>query len=103
VAKRSDPRRQGTAGPEALQEATMPLGGAVLSEPKRAESQRAERPVPAPVLPDPEIVAIVEARHGDPFAFLGMHKSGTGLVVRAMLPGVEQVLVIESATGAIAA
>ena len=25
--------------------------------------------------PDPQVAAIVEARHGDPFAFLGMHKT----------------------------
>ena len=81
----------------------MPLGETALSEPKRPEPRRAEPPVAVSMLPDPEVAAIVEARHGDPFAFLGMHKTAAGLVVRAMLPDVQQVLVVESATGAVAA
>ena len=38
---------------------------------------------------DPEAEAIVAGRHGDPFAFLGMHKTPAGICVRAMLPGAE--------------
>ncbi len=99
----------GTTDPETLDEATMPLGETALTaepkraEPSRAEPRKAEPPVLAPAAPDPEILAIVEARHGDPFAFLGMHKTATGVVVRAMLPGVAAVLVIESATGEVVA
>ncbi len=54
-------------------------------------------------LPEAELTAIVEARHGDPFAVLGMHKTAAGLCVRAMLPGAQQMSVIESATGTVAA
>jgi 1,4-alpha-glucan branching enzyme len=52
---------------------------------------------------DPQIEAVVEARHGDPFSFLGMHKTAAGLSVRAMLPGAQDVSVIESATGQVVA
>ena len=53
--------------------------------------------------PDPQIAAIVEARHSDPFSFLGMHKTTGGISVRAMLPGAQDVSVVESATGQVAA
>jgi 1,4-alpha-glucan branching enzyme len=53
--------------------------------------------------PDPQVEAIVEARHGDPFSFLGMHKTAAGISVRAMLPGAQDMSVVESATGRIAA
>src|SRR6185312_8143783 len=52
---------------------------------------------------DPEAAAIIEARHGDPFSFLGMHKTPDGITVRVMLPGAQEVSVIEPATGAVAA
>ncbi len=52
---------------------------------------------------DPEIAAIVEARHGDPFGFFGMHAVADGLEVRAFLPDAESVAVVESASGAVAA
>ena len=56
-----------------------------------------------PYRPSAEVEAIVAARHGDPFAFLGMHQSSAGLYVRAFLPDAESVSVVESATGQIAA
>jgi len=59
--------------------------------------------LPAAPEPDPEIAALVAGRHGDPFAFLGMHEGPEGLVVRAFLPGALTVAVIESASGAVAA
>jgi 1,4-alpha-glucan branching enzyme len=49
---------------------------------------------------DPQIDAIVQARHGDPFSFLGMHEEAGGLVVRAMLPGAAAVAVVDAASGA---
>ncbi|MBV9555059.1 MAG: 1,4-alpha-glucan branching protein GlgB [Alphaproteobacteria bacterium] len=53
------------------------------------------------VRPDPQVEAIVRARHGDPFSFLGMHAEGGGdLVVRAMLPGASAVTVVDAASGA---
>ncbi len=48
---------------------------------------------------EPQIAAIVAAAHGDPFAFLGMHKTASGVVVRAMLPGAREVAVVDAATG----
>ena len=49
-------------------------------------------------LPHPGAVeAIVQARHGDPFAILGPHGTGTDRVVRAFLPGAEAVTVLDSA------
>ena len=52
---------------------------------------------------DPQVEAIVQARHDNPFAFLGMHRIDGGVCVRAMLPAAQQMAVIESATGQIAA
>jgi 1,4-alpha-glucan branching enzyme len=52
---------------------------------------------------DAEVMAVVEARHPDPFAFLGMHRSAEGIVVRAMLPAVDAMMVVDSASGAVAA
>jgi 1,4-alpha-glucan branching enzyme len=52
---------------------------------------------------DPQVEAIVEARHGDPFSFLGMHKTSAGISVRAMLPGARDMAVVDLATDRIAA
>ena len=48
---------------------------------------------------DPGVAAIVAARHGDPFAFLGMHEEASGLVVRTILPGAAAVEIVDAATG----
>ncbi len=53
--------------------------------------------------PSPDAEAIVAARHGDPFAFLGMHQASAGLYVRAFLPDAEQMAVVDGATGKIVA
>ena len=50
----------------------------------------------------PEAESIVSGHHGDPFAFLGMHKTSAGVFVRAMFPDAEWMTVIDSATGAVA-
>jgi 1,4-alpha-glucan branching enzyme len=47
--------------------------------------------------------AIVAARHGDPFGFLGMHEEAGLLYVRAFLPDGEAMAVVDSASGAVAA
>jgi 1,4-alpha-glucan branching enzyme len=52
-----------------------------------------------PHRPNPQLEAIVAGRHGDPFAFLGMHQASAGLFVRAMLPGAAAMEVVEAATG----
>ena len=56
-----------------------------------------------PSRPSPEVEAIVAGRHGDPFAFLGMHKRSAGLYVRAFLPDAEEMAVVDTASGDIAA
>ena len=53
--------------------------------------------------PNPQIQAIVEARHGDPFAFLGMHAAAGGVFVRAFLPDADTMEVIDAATGEVVA
>jgi len=62
---------------------------------------------PAPPLhrqpDDPQIAEIAEARHGDPFSFLGMHGQGRALCVRAVLPDAETVEIVDASTGAVAA
>lgn len=40
---------------------------------------------------DSEIEALVQARHPDPFALLGLHDTAEGLVLRAFVPGAETV------------
>jgi 1,4-alpha-glucan branching enzyme len=65
-----------------------------------SSSQRSvRRREPARKLPDPQIAEIVQARHGDPFSFLGMHRDRDGLCVRAFLPGAEALVVLDAANG----
>ena len=45
-----------------------------------------------------EIKAIVEGRHGDPFAILGPHRVGGHLVIRAFLPDAASVAVLAGST-----
>ena len=52
---------------------------------------------------DSAIAAIVAGRHGDPFAFLGMHEAEGVLCVRAFLPDAAAMSVVDSASGAVAA
>jgi 1,4-alpha-glucan branching enzyme len=40
---------------------------------------------------------VVNARHANPFAILGMHTTRTGLCARAFLPGAERVVVVDGA------
>jgi 1,4-alpha-glucan branching enzyme len=65
--------------------------------------ERARAPRRAARRPDPQIAAIVAARHGDPFAFLGMHEAPGGLVVRVMLPGADTVEIVDAASGDVVA
>lgn len=41
-------------------------------------------------LPPDEIAALVEGRHADPFAVLGIHRSDRGLIARIFVPGAEK-------------
>ena len=52
---------------------------------------------------DSQVAAILQARHDNPFSFLGMHHCGDGICVRAILPDAQQMAVVDSATGNIAA
>ena len=45
--------------------------------------------------------ALIEARHDDPFAVLGLHEAPGGVVIRALVPGAERLEVVEEATGAV--
>ena len=46
------------------------------------------------------IAALVEGRHGDPFAILGMHSApGAPLTVRVFWPGADSVAVLDAKTG----
>jgi len=56
-----------------------------------------------PDRPSPEAAAIVAACHDNPFGFLGMHKAGGGLYVRAFLPDAKAMAVIDSASGTVVA
>ena len=51
-------------------------------------------------LPDPgAIEAVVQARHGDPFALLGPHPVEGGTAIRAFIPNVDSVAVVARDTG----
>jgi 1,4-alpha-glucan branching enzyme len=52
------------------------------------------------MLADADVAALAEARHGDPFAVLGLHADVSGkLWVRAMLPGAAAVALLDAGTG----
>ncbi|MBI5258429.1 MAG: 1,4-alpha-glucan branching protein GlgB [Burkholderiales bacterium] len=52
------------------------------------------------MLTDDDVLALIGARHPDPFAVLGQHTDATGRVwVRALLPGATAVTVIDTASG----
>ncbi len=51
---------------------------------------------------DPDIAAIVGARHADPFAILGPHPTPAGMVIRAFVPGAAAVRAIDAAGAPIA-
>ena len=53
-------------------------------------------------LPDEAVRALIHARHGDPFAVLGMHVADGGVVVRALLPQASRVQVVDAADGHVA-
>src|SRR5437867_4891164 len=46
------------------------------------------------MLPSATVDAIVEGRHGDPFAVLGVHEADGRIVVRAFVPGAATVDVV---------
>src|SRR5690606_32079768 len=56
--------------------------------PKSSDNGRAPGEIPLS-----EIEAILEGRHADPFAVLGIHKLSTGFHVRCFIPGAEDVAV----------
>src|SRR5450631_3343318 len=49
------------------------------------------------------IAALIEARHGDPFAVLGPHKVSGRTVLRALVPRAESLEVLDSAEGTVIA
>jgi len=52
------------------------------------------------VLPQPDVDALLAARHGDPFSVLGPHPESDGQTwLRALLPGAQSVEVITAAGG----
>jgi 1,4-alpha-glucan branching enzyme len=52
------------------------------------------------MLPAADVSALVAARHGDPFAVLGLQADNAGrLWLRAMLPGATSVAVVDASTG----
>jgi 1,4-alpha-glucan branching enzyme len=51
-------------------------------------------------LDEPQIQALVEGRHGDPFSVLGQHSAGPGSITRVFLPGAMAVELLSRETGA---
>ncbi len=60
-------------------------------------------PVIMQPLTDQTITALVNARHGDPFAVLGMHVVNGTVVVRALLPQASRVQVVDTTDGSVVA
>lgn len=60
-------------------------------------------PTDSASLPAGDYQALLEARHGDPFSCLGMHETDAGLVVRCLLPGAEEVAVLDTSGRRLAA
>ena len=50
---------------------------------------------------DATVLALVEARHDDPFAVLGPHEAPDGVVIRALVPGADRLEVLEEGTGTV--
>ena len=61
--------------------------------PSRARAVREQAAMQSTV-PAATVEAIVEGRHDDPFAVLGVHEAGGAVVVRAFVPGAESVDVV---------
>jgi 1,4-alpha-glucan branching enzyme len=61
--------------------------------PSRARADREQAAMQSTV-PAATVEAIVEGRHDDPFAVLGVHEAGGAVVVRAFVPGAESVDVV---------
>ncbi|MBV9521720.1 MAG: 1,4-alpha-glucan branching protein GlgB [Alphaproteobacteria bacterium] len=55
------------------------------------------------VLDPGALEALLQARHGDPFALLGMHDVAGAIVVRVFLPWARELAVIDAETGSVAA
>lgn len=64
-------------------------------------TQTAETPATPALISASDAAALLSARHGDPFAVLGMHGGfdGAPVSVRALLPGALSVTVIDAASG----
>ncbi len=50
-------------------------------------------------LPEPDLQALIEARHHNPFGFLGLHPHGRGWVVRGIFPEARSVNVVDPVSG----
>ncbi len=68
-------------------------GGGTGGKP-RARKAAARLDTPSWRADEAAIAAIMEARHGDPFAVLGPHETAAGWVIRACVPGAESLLVV---------
>ena len=81
------------------------MGGTVALSPLKpqthARTDAAAAPLDTrPMLSPHDLDALLQARHHDPFALLGLHPDAQGaLWLRALLPGAQQVQVLEAATG----
>lgn len=53
-----------------------------------------------PVLPDRQVInQIISGHYADPFSILGMHQTGQGLQICALLPDAKEVWLVETETG----
>jgi 1,4-alpha-glucan branching enzyme len=70
------------------------LVGAVSRRPAPGDRERGLRRVTDWRVPEPDLKAILGARHGDPFAILGVHDTDAGIAVRAFVPNAEALEVV---------
>ncbi len=73
-------------------------GSIFRSHVRRGSNERLESDT---VKRDSAIQALAEARHADPFSVLGPHPDSHGIVIRALMPTAERVLVMRNGSGSV--
>jgi 1,4-alpha-glucan branching enzyme len=100
-AKDAAPRSGQASVPETRSKPRAVPSAPVPTEPEEPIAGVGAEGLPPPLVDGEQVAAILNADHGDPFSFLGMHHSGPEavLIVRAFLPNVSAAKVVDKGTG----
>lgn len=92
------PRRQELGTPKAEPAPRLAPKTPVPAEPDEPIAGVGAAGLPPPLVDEQEVAAILNAEHADPFSFLGMHQSERdgALTVRAFLPDIDGVTVVDA-------